>query len=260
MQQVSGVGISANHIAWLHSFHLQLGFFAYGLLHGVDEVHQWNGVGMPDVVHFVGNFLGGWMLQQGDDSLHDVINIGEVSLHFPMVEHMDGLAFEDGAQEEERSHVGSSPGSIHREETKSCGRYAIQLAIGISHQLVALFSGGIEAHRTVGPVVLAVGNFVAHAIDAARTGIQEVLHGMMAAVLQDVEKTKYVTLHVGVRIFYGVAYTSLPSEIHHGIEMLGVEQVPYLDAVGELHLVETKRCRVDALHGFVLVYGIILNS
>src|SRR5437763_5434257 len=56
-------------------------------------------------------------------SLGDVIDIGEVAPVVSVVEHIDRLAFEDVAREEEERHVGAPPRSVHREETQPRGRH-----------------------------------------------------------------------------------------------------------------------------------------
>ena len=91
------------------------------------------------------------------------------------------------------------------------------------HQFVAFLGGRIEAHRLVGVVAFGIRHLVGHAVDAARSGIEQMADGMVAAVFEDVEESEDVALHVGVGVADGIAHAGLPGEMDDGVEVRGVE-------------------------------------
>ena len=139
-----------------------------------DEVEQILGTVIADVIYLIWGdgktvfaiLFFRCMLHHTDDSLDDVIDIGEVALAIAVVEDLDGVALHQLVGEAEVGHVGTTGRTIDGEETQSCGRDVIQLGIGMSHQFVALLGGGIEGHWIIHLVVGGVRHFLVAAIDA----------------------------------------------------------------------------------------------
>ena len=69
------------------------------------------------------------------------------------------------------------------------------------HQLVALLGSGIEADGVIHLVIRRIGYLPVAAIDGGTAGIDQVLHCMVAASLQDIIETdqvaRYVTVGIG---------------------------------------------------------------
>jgi hypothetical protein len=65
-----------------------------------------------------------------------------------------GSPGEDGLGEQEQRHVRPAPGAVDGEEAQAGGRQAVEVAVGVRHQLVGLLGGGVEADRVVDAVVL----------------------------------------------------------------------------------------------------------
>lgn len=138
--------------------------------HEVEEV--FGGV-VADVIYLVrGNgqsvlavLLLGGVLHDTNHSLHDVVDIGEVALAVAIVEYLDGLAFNKFVGKAKVSHVGTAGGAIDGKEAEAGRRNIIEFTICMSHQLVALLRGGIEAHGVVYLVVCRIGHFLVAAID-----------------------------------------------------------------------------------------------
>jgi hypothetical protein len=82
-----------------------------------------------------------------NQSVHDVVHIGEVALHAALAIDVDRLALEHGLGELEERHVGAAPGAIDGEEPKACGRNAEQVGIGVRHGLIGELAGGVEGDR-----------------------------------------------------------------------------------------------------------------
>lgn len=94
------------------------------------------------------------------NSLHDVIDIGEVAFAVAVVEDLDCLAFTEFVGEAEIRHVGAASWAIDREETETCGRDIVELRVSMGHELVALLGRGIDAHRIVHLVISRIRNLL----------------------------------------------------------------------------------------------------
>ena len=73
------------------------------------------------------------VLHDAHHSLHDVVNIGEVTLAVAIVEYLDGLAFYKFVGEAEICHVGTTGGAIDGEEAEAGRRDVVEFAIGMCH-------------------------------------------------------------------------------------------------------------------------------
>jgi len=231
--QGCGVCVGDGHVAGLHGdeFLVSLEIIVGGehpcgdklFLKDGDEVQQvlWGAV--ADVIDFVGrnrqavfaSLLFGCMLHDADNAFYDVIDEGEVALAVAVVEDLDGLAFAQLVGEAEVCHVRASGGAIDGEEAQAGRGDVVELAVGMCQKLVALLRGGVEADRVIHLVVGGVGHLLVAAIDAAAAGIDEVLHAVVAAGLQDVVETDEVALYVGIGVLDAVAYTGLGCEVDH---------------------------------------------
>ena len=86
------------NVARLHGQELDFGLGAKGVLEDRDEPHQGFGPIVADVVHRCR-----WGLvivarrpvEAGDDTGHDIVNVGEVAAHIAFVEDLDRFAGED---------------------------------------------------------------------------------------------------------------------------------------------------------------------
>ena len=222
-----GVGVGLVDVARLHGEVFLYRFFAQGLFHLADEVHEFHRGGAADVVYsvFQSVFVGrGFVVDAGDRSFDDVIDVGEVTDHVAVVVHLDGLAAADGSCKEHRGHVRPAPGAVDREVAQARHRDAVELAVGVRHQLVALLRRGVERDGIVDLVGLAVWHLRVQAVDAGGRGVNQMPYPVVAARFQDVQEACQVRLQVGVRVCYAVSYTGLGGEVHHFVELLGREK------------------------------------
>ena len=90
----------------------------------------------------------------------------------------------------------------------------------MGHQLIALLGSSVEADGIVYLVIGRIGYLLVAAIDRGAAGIDQVLHFVMAASLQNVVETYQVTLDVAIRIGNAVTDTSLGSEVHHHVYLV----------------------------------------
>lgn len=201
-------------------------------LQRVDEVEQVLGVRVADVVDSVGGegqpvrthlHLGGGV-HDAPDALDDVVDVGEVAAAVTHVEDLDGVAAAQLLREAEVGHVGPAHGAVHREEAQAGGRDGVKLGVGGGHELVGLLGGGVERHRRVDAVLLGERHLLVPSVDRAGAGVDQMLYGVVAASLEDVEEADEVALEVGARILDGVADARLGGEVHHDIEAVLGEQ------------------------------------
>ena len=200
----------------------------------LDEVQKVLRVAVADVVYGVGRngqavlsvFLFRGALHHPQDALHNVIYIGEVPLAVAVVEDLDGLALAQLVGKAEIGHVRPAGGTVDGEEPQTGGGDIVELGVGVGHELVALFGGGIEGDRVIHLVLGGVGDLFVGAVDAGGGGIDQVRHGAVAAGLQDVVEADEVALDVGIRIGDGVPDSGLGGQVHHHIGLpLGKDTV-----------------------------------
>ena len=106
---------------------------------------------VADVIDFVGRegesvfavLLFWGVLHHADDAFDDVVDVGKVALALAVVENLDGLAGFELVGEAEVGHVGAAGGAVNGKESQARARDVVELAVGVRHELVALFGGGV---------------------------------------------------------------------------------------------------------------------
>ena len=144
------------------------------LLEDVDKGEQVLGVVVADVIQSVGCLgqsvgPGGALrraLHDADDALDDVVDISEVALAVAVVEDADGIALHQFVGEPEVGHVRSAGWTVDGEEAEARAGDVVQLAVGMSHEFVALLRGGIETHGVINLVVGGIRYLGVGAVDA----------------------------------------------------------------------------------------------
>ena len=167
--QTGDIRICLIHVARLHGKQLLcagLGddaFVDQALLENLDESEQTDRLAVPDVIDFAGGSVFGvvrGLLHDGDDALHDIIDVGEVAIHVAMVVNLDGFAFDQLVGEFEIGHVRPAHRAIDREEPEPGRGNLVELAIGMSEQLVGLLGCRIQRNRVVYLVVRRIGHLL----------------------------------------------------------------------------------------------------
>ena len=188
-----------------------------------DEVQQRHRVVVADIEHpircIAGRRIGlqrivcrvrrGNSIGYPDDTLHDVVHIGEVTLHVAVIEHVNGAAFQNGLGEQEQRHVRATPGAIHREKSQSGRGQSIQMAVRMRHQLIGLLGRRIQTYRVIYAVVFRERHLGIAAIHAGTGGIRQVLHTAVPASFEHIHKPHNVAVNVGMRVLERVAHAGL---------------------------------------------------
>lgn len=225
------IGVGYGHVAGLHRYEFLVGLevVVLGQDAGTDqfflqdghEVEEVLGRVVADVVYlvwwdgqsvFTVLLLGG-VLHDANHSFHDVIDIGEVALAVAIIEDLDGLAFHQFVGEAKVCHIGATGGAIDGKEAQAGRGNVVEFRVGMGHQLVALLRGGVEAHGVVHLVVCRIRHLLVAAIDGRGRGIDQMLHFVVAARLEDVVESDEVALDIGVGIGNAVAHACLGSEV-----------------------------------------------
>ena len=259
--QGGGVGVGDRHVAGLHRDELLVGVevIVPGQHAGPDqlllkdghEVQQALRGTVADVVHHVRR-LGkavpavaslGRVAHDPHHALHDVVYVSEVPQTVAVVEYFYLLALDQPVREAEVGHVRPAAGAVDGEEPQACGRYVIELAVGVGQQLVALLGRGVEADGVVHLVIGGVRHFLVGAVDAGRGGVDQMLHAgassvvAVAAGLQDVVESDQVALYVRVRIGDAVPDPCLGSQVDHDgrtkVPEYAIHGIPVRDGLAE---------------------------
>lgn len=109
--------------------------------------------------------LFGSMLHDADHSLYNVINVGEVTFAVAVVEYPDSFTFHKLVGETEVGHVGAACRPINGKEAEPGRGDVVELAVGMSHQLIAFLGGCIKRHGIVYLVICRIRHLLVAAID-----------------------------------------------------------------------------------------------
>ena len=235
------VGVGDGDVAGLHGHEFLVGFevVVCGEHLGSDELFLEDGheveevfrMVVPDVVDFVGRerqsvfavLLFGGVLHDADDAFDDVVDVGEVAFALAVVEYLDGLAGFELVGEAEVGHVGAAGGAVDGKEAQSRAGDVVELAVGVGHELVALFGGGVQRYGVIDFVVGGVRDFLVAAVHAGGASVDEVFDFVVAAGFQNVVESDEVALDVGVRVRDGIADAGLCGEVHDDGEVVLLE-------------------------------------
>ena len=88
------------------------------------------------------------------------------------------------------------------------------------HQLVALLGSGIETDGIIHLVHRGIGYLFVAAIDGGTAGINQMLHLVIAASLQDVVEANQVAFDIAIGVGDAVADSGLGSEVHYHINLV----------------------------------------
>ena len=252
MFERGGVGVGDGDIAGLHGNELLVGLeiVVFGehactdklFLEDGDEVEQVLGTVVADVIYFIRRdgktvfsvFLFRGVLHHTDDSFDDVINVGEVALAVAVVEDLDGVALHQLVGKAKVGHVGTTGRTIDGEETETCGRYVVELAVGVCHQFVALFGSGIEGHGIVNLVISGIWHFLVGAIDAATAGIYQVRDFVMTAGFEYVVETDEIGLDIGIGVGDAVTDSCLSGKVDYNVYVVVGEDLVDEGLVGDI--------------------------
>src|SRR3989344_7290298 len=162
------IGRGRWHIPILHWQHFKFGLLSQALFQHLDVAHQLDRLVVANIIDTVRRVTGGRVGRiagpggvgpgrSGYDtgnSLNNIIDIGEITDHFSVIEYRYGCSFQYALGELEERHVRPSPGAINREEPQAGTGQLVQMRITMRHQFIGLFGCGIEGDRMIHVIVL----------------------------------------------------------------------------------------------------------
>lgn len=119
--ELAAVGVCLVDVAGLHGEHLLACLPTGDSLDGLDIVEQAHWAAVADVIDLCGSLTAGDDVDDAHEALDDVVDIGEVSQHIPVIEDFYGAVMQDGVDEEEGRHIGAPPRTVDGEEAQSGG-------------------------------------------------------------------------------------------------------------------------------------------
>jgi hypothetical protein len=108
------------------------------------------------------------------------------------------------------------------------------MAVGVSHQLVAFLTGGVEAEGVVNVVMNRKGHRRICPVHAGTAGVHQVLHAVTAAAFQNVSEADDITVDVSKWVLDGVAHASLGSEVDDTLRFVGSKALFHGSTVPEV--------------------------
>lgn len=134
-----------------------------------------------------------------------------------MIIDLDGLAADDLIGKFEVRHVRTAPGSVDSKEAQARGGDAVEMAVGVGHELIGFLRRRVEADGMIHIVRRREGRLLLIAVHRGAGRIEEVFHRVMAARFEDIEKSHDVRLDVRTGIIDAVAHACLGGEVHHDV-------------------------------------------
>src|SRR2546422_332825 len=186
--QVIHVRISRGDVSGLKGEELQLGLPTQFGLQDLDEPDEFHRIMIADVVDPVrgGACAGvravaapfgiglGNPFHDADYTLDDVVNVGEVAPHFPVIVDLDRPPLQNGPREQEQGHVRPAPRTVDGEESQTRARQLVEMGVDVRHQLVGLLGRRVEAYGMVHVVMHRKWNPRVGAVHRARGGEHQV--------------------------------------------------------------------------------------
>ena len=183
-----------------------------------------------------------------------------------MVKEFQRLALGEGAGEERRRHVGSTPRAVHGEEAQAGDIEAVGAGVAVREQLVGFFGGAVKGRGLVGVGVLAEGRGRAGAVDGAAGGVNEVFRAAAAAGFEHAGEADEVAVRVGAGVFQAIAYAGLGAEVGDVVGFKVRDERGEFLGVGEIRLQKTEirqrreLLKAGALEGDVIVVGEVVHA
>ena len=172
-------------------------------------------------------------VEDSDDALDDIVDVGEVAPVPAVVEHVDGAVLEDVASEPEQRHVRAAPWSVDGEEPQAGGGDRVEMAVAVRHQLVRLLGGAIERQRVVDVVPHRERQGPVCAVDRARRCIDEMADAVVPAPLDNIDEADEIGADVRVGVLQRVTDPCLRSQVDDHVGPFSREELRHCRAIGD---------------------------
>src|SRR3974390_1955541 len=141
------VGVSFRYIAHLQRLKAHLGFHAERRFENRNEIRQLFRAIVAEIVNGVRRAAGARPAEGGNDSPHDIVDIGKVAPPLASVEYGDRFTGKNRTRKNKRSHVRSSPRAINGEKPQARARNSVKMRVGVADQFVGALRRRIKRVR-----------------------------------------------------------------------------------------------------------------
>lgn len=140
------------------------------------------------------------------------------------------------------------------------------MAVGVGHELVGFLRRRIEADGMIHVIRRREGRFLLIAVHGRAGRVEKVLHRVMAACFENIEKSHDVRLDVRTGIVDAVAHARLRGKVHHDVRPEILKKLRHRRFIGQVAAGESKRRfflkdgEARFLKGHVVVVVQIVNA
>ena len=128
------------------------------------------------------------MVYNPGNTFNDIIYIGKITLHVPVVEHINRFTGYSCFCEKKERHIRATPWAVHGKEAQTGCCNPVQMAVGMSHKLICFFAGRIETDRVIDIMMHRERKFFVKTIDRRTRCVTEIVHSVMAAGFKNIDK------------------------------------------------------------------------
>ena len=173
-------------------------------------------------------------------SCYNIVNVSEVSSHISMIVNLDRFARHDLFCKFEIGHIRSAHRPVNRKKAKSRQRNSIQLAVSIRHKLIGFLGCCVQAYRLIHLIFCGKGHLLISTINRTGRCKYKMLYRIMAAGLQNMEKSFYIGADIGIRIFNAVSDSRLGCQINHHRRKMLLKNCKYRFLIRKIRPVKLK--------------------
>ena len=203
MLRLADIGARVGHIAGLIRQDLDIRHLTRVFLDQIDKLFERRATALAEIENLVG--IG--PINGSHHAIDDIINVGVIPTAAAVSKLLHLDAATDAVNEFERSHVGSSAGSVDGEESQRGYIEIVQVVVRVGEQLASLFGGGIGRNGLVHDFGFGKEGRLRTTIDRAGAGKDKVLHAKLGRKLHESCCSFHIGMNVHERILNGWTHT-----------------------------------------------------
>ncbi len=152
----------------------------------------------------------------------NVVHVGEVARLRAVSVHHHRPLLRHPLHEAEQAHVGPSRRPIDGEIPHHRHVNAVEMMVAVAQRLARFLRRGVGRQRVIRVGLLAVGNWIAAAIQARGRGQHQLGDPAVAAHLQQVQRAAGVGLEIDPGILQALADAGAGGQVQHSVEGAGL--------------------------------------